>query len=168
MTAPQRLVPNPLVDAAIEYATSLRLDPPWETNGQGRIIMNPPIGLQHAKRADRIRSEIKSKASNWQVWPEVGIHTADGVKAPDLAVAEPGFVENVDHRGFLLSAPELCVEVMSPSNSWEEMHHKTLPYLAAGAREVWICDDAGELHLFDGAGQQVDSALIPSIPTQIG
>jgi hypothetical protein len=48
------------------------------------------------------------------------------------------------------------------------MHHKTLPYLAAGAREVWICDDAGELHLFDGAGQQVDSALIRSIPTQIG
>ena len=85
-----------------------------------------------------------------------------------LSVAGPGFVENVDHRGFLLSAPELCVEVMSPSNSWEEMRHKTLLYLAAGAREVWICDETGKVHFFDGAGERTDSALISGIPTQLG
>jgi Uma2 family endonuclease len=168
MNAPQRLVPNPLVEAAIDYMTSLRLDPPWETNGQGQIIMNPPIGLPHAKRTDKISSQIKTRTAGWQVWPEVGVHTADGVKAPDLSVAMPSFVENVDHRGFLLSAPDLCVEVMSPSNSWEEMRHKTLLYLAAGAKEVWVCDEAGELRFFDGSGERADSGLIPGIPKQIG
>ena len=50
MNAPQRLVPNPLVEAAIDFVTSLRLEAPWETNGQGQIILNPPIGLPHAKQ----------------------------------------------------------------------------------------------------------------------
>lgn len=168
MNAPQQVVRNPLVEAAIDYVTSLGLDAPWETNGHGQIIMNPPIGLLHAKRVDRISSQIKSATHGWQVWPEVGIHTADGVKAPDLSVAAPGFVENVDRRGFLLSAPDLCVEVMSPSNSWEEMRHKTLLYLAAGATEVWVCDEVGELHFFDGSGERADSALIAGIPKQIG
>jgi Uma2 family endonuclease len=168
MNAPQRLVPNPLVEAAIDYVTSLRLDAPWETNGQGQIIMNPPIGLPHAKRADKISSEIKTRTAGWQVWPEVGVHTADGIKAPDLSVAAPSFVENVDRRGFLLSAPDLCIEVMSPSNSWEEMRHKTLLYLAAGAKEVWVCDEGGELRFFDGSGERADSGLIPGMPKQIG
>lgn len=168
MNAPQRFLPNLLVEAAIDYATSLRLEAPWETNGRGQIIVNPPIGLPQAERADKISSEIKARTDGWQVWPEVGIHTADGVKAPDLSVAAPNFVENVDHRGFLLSAPDLCVEVMSPSNSWEEMRHKTLLYLAAGAREVWVCDEAGELHVFDGSGERADSVLIAGTPKQIG
>jgi Uma2 family endonuclease len=167
MNAPQRFAPNPLVEAAIDYVTTLRLDARWETNGQGQIIMNPPIGLPHAKRADRIGSEVKARAPGWQVWPEVGIHTADGVKAPDLAVARPGFVESVDQRGFLLAAPDLCVEVMSPSNSWEEMRHKALLYLAAGAREVWVCDDAGELLFFDGSGTRAESSLVPGMPKKI-
>src|ERR1700675_4104964 len=101
MNAPQRLVPNPLVEAAIDYVTSLRLEAPWETNGQGQIIMNPPIGLPQAKRPTKINSQNKAKTGGWQVWPEVGIHTADGIKAPDLSVAAPNFVEDVDHRGFL-------------------------------------------------------------------
>ena len=53
MNAPQRFVPDPRVEAAIEYGLSLRLSGSWETNGQGQIIMNPPIGLTHEKRADR-------------------------------------------------------------------------------------------------------------------
>ena len=54
MNAPQRFVPNPLVEAAIDYMTGLNFDAPWETNGHGQIIMNPPIGLIRAKRVDKI------------------------------------------------------------------------------------------------------------------
>ena len=136
MNAPHRITRNVLVDAAIEYVMSLHLDAPWETNGQGQIIVKPPIGLLHAKRAERISTAIRDALPEWHIWPEVGLHTSDGVKAPDLSVAAPDFEERIDERGFLLSAPSLCVEVMSPSNSWEEMRHKTLLYLAAGAKEV--------------------------------
>jgi hypothetical protein len=56
---------------------------------------------------------------------------------------------------------------MSPSNSWEEMRHKTLLYLAAGAKEVWVCDGAGEIHFFAGSGQRAESALIAGMPKKI-
>ena len=168
MNAPQRFVPDPRVEAAIEFGLSLKIDAPWETNGQGQIIMNPPIGLDHAKRADRIAVAIRSLLTGWQVWPEVGIHTADGVKAPDLAIAAPDFPEATDPRGFLVRAPEICVEIMSPSNTWGEMRHKTLLYLAAGAQEVWVCDEAGTLHFFDGAGERSVSALAAGMVARIG
>jgi Uma2 family endonuclease len=167
MNAPHRFSRNPLVAAAIEYAMGLHIEAPWETNGRGQIIMNPPIGLSHAKRADKIGAALRARLPGWQIWPEVGLHTSDGVKAPDLSVAPPDFVESTDERGFLLAAPDLCVEVMSPSNSWEEMRHKTLLYLAAGAKEVWVCDEAGELHFFDGAGERDDSALAQGMPKRI-
>jgi len=165
MNAPQS--PNPLVETAIEFGLSLGLDIPWETNGQGQIIMNPPSGLIHAKRADRLITRMKALLPGWSLWPEVGLHTADGVKAPDLAAASPEFVENVDARGFLTAAPEICVEIMSPSNSDEEMRHKTLLYLAAGAREVWICDREGRLCFHTGAGETGASGLAPNMPSLI-
>jgi hypothetical protein len=105
MSAPQRFVPDPRVEAAIEFAIGLGIDAPWETNGQGQVILNPPRGLAHAKRADRISVAIRSLLPDWRVWPGVGIHTADGVKAPDLAVAAPDFAEATDSRGFLVRAP---------------------------------------------------------------
>jgi hypothetical protein len=81
MNTPQRFQPDPRVQAAIEYGLSLKLDGLWETNGQGQIIVNPPIGLLHAKRADKLIAAIRTCLPDWRVWPEVETHTADGVKA---------------------------------------------------------------------------------------
>jgi Uma2 family endonuclease len=168
MNAPQRFTPNPLVEAAIEYGERLKLDVPWETNARGQIIVNPPIGFRHADRADKISTAIKASLPGWRVWPELGLHTADGVKAPDFSVAPPDFTVDADARGFLLRAAVLCVEIMSPSNNWEEMRHKTLLYLAAGAKEVWVCDDNGDLHFFDGTGEVRQSAMVAEMPKRIG
>jgi Uma2 family endonuclease len=168
MSAAQRFVPDPRVEAAIEFGLSLEIDAPWETNGQGQIILNPPIGLAHAKRADRIAVAIRSLLTDWRVWPGVGIHTADGVKAPDLAVAAPDFAEATGSRGFLVRAPKICVETMSPSNTWEEMRHKTLLYLGAGAKEVWVCDESGALYFFDGTGERSASALGTGMTSSVG
>lgn len=167
MNAPHRFARNPLVESAIDYVMGLRIDAPWETNGKGQIIVNPPVGLTHAKRAERIAAAVRCHHPDWQVCAEVGLHTADGVKAPGLLAAAPGFDESVDARGFLLSAPDLCVEVMSPSNSWEEMRHKALLYLAAGAKEAWVCDEAGELHFFDGAGERSGSSAVAAMAKRV-
>jgi Uma2 family endonuclease len=155
----------PWAEAAIAYGLSLGLNVPWETNGQGQIIVNPPVDIQHAKRAHRLIDGLKAQLPGWRIWPEVGIHTADGVKAPDLVVASPEFAETTDARGFLLSAPDIFIEIMSPSNSPEEMRHKTLLYLAAGALEVWICDQFGYLHFHNGTGEMAASGLVPEMKT---
>jgi hypothetical protein len=104
MNAPQRFTPDPLVEAALEFAEGLKIDVPWETIAQGQIIMNPPVGFLHADRADKIGTAIEANLPGWSVWPELGLHTADGVKSPELSAAPPGFEVVADSRGFLLRA----------------------------------------------------------------
>ncbi|HEX7051165.1 MAG TPA: Uma2 family endonuclease [Longimicrobiales bacterium] len=41
-------------------------------------------------------------------------------------------------RGFLDLAPDLCVEIVSPSNTAAGVHEKVLEYLGAGTRLVWV------------------------------
>lgn len=153
---------TPQTETALDLGLRLGLDAPWETNAQGQLIVNPPIGIFHARHADRLIDRLKSGLPGWQIWPEIGIHTADGLKAPDLTAASPNFPAEADHRGFLLRAPELCVEIMSPSNTWEEMRHKVHLYLDAGAREAWVCDEAGRLYYFAAEGELGASRLVPA------
>ncbi len=41
-------------------------------------------------------------------------------------------------------------------------------YLAAGAREVWICDEAGVLHFFDHSGEKSASTLAAGMKKALG
>ena len=49
-------------------------------------------------------------------------------------------------------APEICVEIVSPSNS-DEMEEKIQLYLHQGAKEVWLCNQQGEISYFTLNGQ---------------
>ncbi|MBX9626255.1 MAG: Uma2 family endonuclease [Gemmataceae bacterium] len=42
--------------------------------------------------------------------------------------------------GFVYTPPDLCVEVVSPSNTWTEIHTKTTEYHAAGVPVVVVLD----------------------------
>lgn len=43
-------------------------------------------------------------------------------------------------RGPIALVPVLCVEVLSPPNTWTEMRNKIEEFLAAGVHEVWLVD----------------------------
>jgi Uma2 family endonuclease len=43
-----------------------------------------------------------------------------------------------DLSGFIPGAPDLAVEVVSPSDVWQEVSEKVAEYLAAGSRVVWV------------------------------
>lgn len=47
-------------------------------------------------------------------------------------------------------APELCVEVMSPVNTWSETHVKAGLYLPPGAQEVCIVGLDGQWRVITG------------------
>jgi len=66
----------------------------------------------------------------------------DTVYGPDVAfVARERLEASPPHpTGFFQGAPDLAVEVLSPSNGPAEIHAKVADYLAAGARLVWIVD----------------------------
>lgn len=63
----------------------------------------------------------------------------DTVRAPDVAWIAPGRVP-AGTRGYPNLAPDLAVEVKSPSNSYAELADKALMWLSYGSREVWMMD----------------------------
>jgi Uma2 family endonuclease len=55
---------------------------------------------------------------------------------PDLAVFERGTIVEVD--GYIHSAPQLAVEVLSPAKTRREREEKVDDYAEIGVPEVWV------------------------------
>jgi Uma2 family endonuclease len=57
-------------------------------------------------------------------------------REPDLAVFDLNAI--VEQDGYIHSAPQLLVEVLSPSNNLREREEKLADYASLGVPEVWI------------------------------
>jgi Uma2 family endonuclease len=57
-------------------------------------------------------------------------------RVPDLAMFEVATL--VEQDGYIHSAPQLLVEVLSPSNNRREREEKLGDYAALGVPEVWV------------------------------
>jgi len=138
---------------------------PWETNARGQIIMTP-VNYVHSSHVGRLFRLLGRIAPEWESGSELGIVTTDGIKAPDVTLAGPEYhAKYRRHEGYVPEAPEICVEVMSPSNSWAEMRDKMGLYFEVGAQEVWIVDTDGKIAFFTSGSEQLEqSRLIESMP----
>jgi Uma2 family endonuclease len=66
-------------------------------------------------------------------------HDRDRVRAPDVAfVTTARLPEGRLPEGFIRGAPDLAVEVLSPSDNPMDVQQKVRDYLDAGARLVWV------------------------------
>ena len=66
-------------------------------------------------------------------------------------------------RGPVTLVPVLCVEVLSPSNTWSGMRRKIEEYLAVGVHEVWLVDP--ELRTVDRFRRDCGSTLFRETQT---
>lgn len=138
-----------------------------ETDRHGRTFMSPPPAPRHGKYQVDIAVLLRQHLPNGVTLTECPVSTADGVRAVDVAWASPSCWSEVGNRTCMVSAPEICVEVLSPGNSDEEISEKIALYLDAGAKEVWICGLFGAMkfHGSDGA-ELAASNLCPGFPKQ--
>ncbi len=98
---------------------------------------------------------------------ECSINTPLGVKVPDVVwYSDKFFAEHGENTPYD-QATELCVEVVSPSNSRAEMEKKIQLYFEQGAQEVWLCNEAGQLEFFSPAGPLEKSVMFPDFPQTI-
>ncbi|MER3403295.1 MAG: hypothetical protein C4337_08435 [Armatimonadota bacterium] len=74
------------------------------------------------------------------------------VRSPDLAVMERARLpEGKIPIDFIDGAPDLAIEIISPTERPQEVHEKLREYFDSGAQEVWlIFPDKKELHRYTG------------------
>jgi len=137
-----------------------------ELNSWGQIVMSP-VKNPHAIRQGRIESELRALAPAGEAFPECAINTEDNVKVADVVWLSPERFERVKNEDVCSIAPEICVEVASPSNTAKEMTFKIGLYLGAGAEEVWVCDENGDMSFHNAEGKLAASKLVPGFPSRI-
>jgi Uma2 family endonuclease len=137
-----------------------------ESNAQGQIIMSPTANY-HGSHGFRIGELLRQHLPKGEVVVECAVETADGTKEANVAWLSPGLWKQVAKDFSCKIAPEICVEVLSPSNTVKEMLYKKDLYLAAGALEYWLCDKAGSLRFFDASGEAAKSKLAPKFPPRL-
>jgi Uma2 family endonuclease len=128
-----------------------------ELNRYGKIEMTPASN-KRARLLTVMGALLKRKLKKGEVLIECSIQTTEGVKVADVAWCSKAFIKQHGYETPYTQAPEICVEVVSPFNSKEEMTNKVQLYLQAGAEEVWIAWENGTVNYYGKAGKLEQSA----------
>src|SRR5436190_10089551 len=117
----------------------------------GDLIRVSPAGFRHG----RLAAELARQLGNFLVdHPELGVvvgaetgfrlrRNPDTVLGPDAAVVRRDRLPPEQAQtGFLDLAPDLVVEIVSPTDRWTTVSGKVDAYLAAGVRVVWVVEPA--------------------------
>jgi Uma2 family endonuclease len=111
---------------------------------RGEIVTMAPPGGMHGvccHKADRLigvfvaDNHLGTVACN-----DTGLITRrdpDSVRSPDVSYWSKDRLKEIP-VGYIDVAPDLLVEVLSPSNSWKQIHIKLVEYFAKGVRLVWV------------------------------
>ena len=111
---------------------------------RGEVIELSPVNDEHSEIAINIGTAFNVHSRQYGIG-RAGVETGyillsgpDTVRGPDVSfrlVPRSGRRQRI---GFLAGAPDIAVEVVSPSNTAAEMQRKVSEYLAAGSRRVWV------------------------------
>ena len=134
-----------------------------ETNHRGQIVLSP-CRFSHSQLQRAIQKKLDTVMAGGEVFPECPIATAKGVRQADVAWASKSRVREMEDAGDPPTvALEICIEVMSESNDWDEMEEKRGLHREAGAKEVWVVTEEGGVHFF-GEGKLEKSAVAEGFP----
>ncbi len=137
-----------------------------ELNEYGAIIMNP-VKLNHSVYQGRINRTMGNMRPDGEASVEFAIWTPKGTKVADVAWMSLARWQTLRGKTEADIAPEVCVEVLSMSNSDDEIKTKRGLYFAQGAQEVWICDEYGQISFYNAKRKLKKSALFPDFPSHI-
>jgi Uma2 family endonuclease len=125
---------------------------------EGELITMPPAGEEHGYlegRLYRALANFVEERSLGRVYTgDTGFRLADHtVRSPDVAFVRQDRVAALRSTGFAKGAPDLAVEILSPSNTVRQLMRKVRQYFAAGCHTVWIVDlERKEIEVFEASG----------------
>jgi Uma2 family endonuclease len=114
----------------------------------GEIVNLPPNKVLHADTVENLADLLKSLLDRRTVQVRVSTfgllirRNPVTTRVPDIAV----FIRSnvVEQDGYIHSAPELVVEVLSPANTRAERADKLRDYESLGVPEVWVLSPEGQ------------------------
>ena len=150
----------------------------WYELVEGEVVELAPPNDEHGDTALSVGTAFKiysRRRGAGQARVETGYTLRTGpdtVRGPDVSFV---FHPRVEGRGsgFPSGAPDIAVEVVSPSDTAAGMARKVAEYLAAGSQRVWVVYPAGRrvvVHRADGSVISyssddviTDEALLPGV-----
>ena len=137
-----------------------------ELNRLNQIVMSP-AHPRHSRLQSKLARILGDLLRDGEAIVELAIETEDSTKVPDVVWASKSMIDR--HSGDLswVNAPEICVEVLSPANTADEINQKRELYFEAGALEVWICSWEGRMAFYSAEGKMIQSRLCPDFPDRI-
>ncbi len=133
-----------------------------ELNEFGQIVMTP-ISNKRGILMTQIGTVFNGENDSDLTILNCSIQTSEGVKVADAAYCSDKFLAKHGCETQYQEAPEVCVEIVSRSNSRREMKEKL--YFERGAKEVWLCYENGKVEFFNLKKQIEQSPLFPNFPT---
>ena len=115
---------------------------------KGELHMMSPSGWKHGQTVGILHTllggHIRKNRLGEIFGAETGFRLAenpDTVRAPDIAfIAKKNLPEHEPQEGFWPGAPDLAIEVLSPSDRAGQVAEKIQAWLDAGVTQVWIVD----------------------------
>jgi Uma2 family endonuclease len=111
----------------------------------GELVTMPLPGLPHGRMQARLLrplAQFVAEHDLGEVYGELGFLLTvdpDTVIGPDVCfISKQRLQEAGDVKGFWLGAPDIAVEVVSPSDSRPRVRERALFWLSFGAKQVWI------------------------------
>ena len=114
---------------------------------RGELVMMAPAGFRHGHVAGKITTMLTNFVQPHRLGVVTGSetgfqigHDPDTVRAPDVAYVCSGRIPAQTPVGFFPGAPDLAVEVLSPSDRSGNIDAKVRDWLHAGTQQVWVVD----------------------------
>jgi Uma2 family endonuclease len=121
---------------------------------QGELITLPPPKWKHSNVASNAFEALLplKKRGLGKVYAEAGYKLSEEPPTwiqPDVSFLRAERVRTVDPGGYSTGAPDLAIEIVSPSETARDLKRKVEALLAAGGQQVWVVyPEARKVHVF--------------------
>ena len=118
----------------------------------GELVMSPKNNFQHGDMCVRLLTALSHHARAKRLGVVLDSSTGfwmgnDNCRAPDISFVCKERLRGLKRKEakFFQGAPDLAVEILSPSNTRREVDERLNDYFSSGSRLAWIIDPDREL-----------------------
>jgi Uma2 family endonuclease len=135
-------LPNPQTVTYEEWLRMPEVTDAIEEVVDGEIRIMPPAKWKHALITQQVGDALDAQLDAREA---IALTASFGLvirkapltsRVPDLAVFQKSTI--VEQDGYIHSAPQLVVEVLSPGNTRRERERKLADYASLGVPEMWV------------------------------